>query len=148
MASIIERIQKLARLTLTIGRSFTFILANYTAELISALWTDIKAIQTLGNWSIRGKGFKKKSSGTLAYSIIELKLYVTCQTIFKRLALKATKPAHIALKIFEKVSVIADSTNFFTNADIATYTAWQAVKLNNIFIVINRATLNALIIFI
>ena len=73
---------------------------------------------------------------------------MTRQTFFKRLTLKATKPAPLALKIFEKVSVKADSTNFFRNADIATYTAWQTVKLNDIFIVINRATFNALIIFI
>ena len=71
---------------------------------------------------------------------------LTRQTFFKRLALKATKPAPLALKIFKKVSVKADSTNFFRNADIATYTAWQTVKLINIFIVMQRATFHALII--
>jgi hypothetical protein len=72
-------------------------------------------------------------------------LCLTRHTFFKRLALKATKPAPLALKIFEKVSVKADSTNFFRNTDIATYTAWQAIKLNNIFIVMQRATFHAMI---
>ena len=71
---------------------------------------------------------------------------MTRQTFFKRLALKATKPAPLALKIFEKVPVLADSTNFFRNADITTYTAWQTVKLNNIFIVMQRAIFYAMII--